>query len=146
MSLFCIAGNARSGTAPKKRVTRDVTSAMNFPAGILKTFRWLLEKRLFYGPFRIGERSALKSGLKMKKPAIFVLNAAIKFSGALLNVINVKRIWIWIRTDLKISSSFLILAHLLITAPHLESKDPDFPSNADSGSRKADPDHHFVNI
>jgi hypothetical protein len=69
--------------APKKKVTPDVTSAMNFPASILKTFPWLLEKRLFYGLFHIGERSALKNGLKMKKPAISVLNAAIKFSGAL---------------------------------------------------------------
>jgi hypothetical protein len=31
----------------------------------------------------------------MKKPAIFVLNAAIEFSGVLLNVISVKRVWIW---------------------------------------------------
>jgi hypothetical protein len=31
----------------------------------------------------------------MKKPAIFVLNAATKFSGALQNAISVKQNWIW---------------------------------------------------
>ena len=40
--------------------------------------------------FHIGERLVLKNGFKMKKPAIFVLNAAIEFSGVLLNVISVK--------------------------------------------------------
>ena len=56
---------------------------MNFLASTLKIFQWLLAKRLFCGLFRIGERLVLKNGFKMKKPAIFVLNAAIKFSGAL---------------------------------------------------------------
>jgi len=32
--------------------------------------------------FHIGERLVLKNGFKMKKPAIFVLNAVIEFSGA----------------------------------------------------------------
>ena len=40
--------------------------------------------------FRMGERLVLKNGFKMKKPAIFVLNVAIEFSGVLLNVISVK--------------------------------------------------------
>ncbi len=42
------------------------------------------------GLFRIGERSVLKNVFKMKKPAIFVLNAAIKFLGVLQDVISVK--------------------------------------------------------
>jgi hypothetical protein len=35
------------------------------------------------GLFRIGVRLVLKSGFKMKRPAISVLSAAINFSGAL---------------------------------------------------------------
>jgi len=90
MSFLCIADSARSGPAPRKRATLDVISAMNFLVSILTIFQWLLAKRLFYGLFHIGERSVLRNGFKMKKSAIFVLNAAIKFSGALLNVISVK--------------------------------------------------------
>ncbi len=47
------------------------------------------------GPIFIDEKSGLKNGFEMKKRAIFVLNAAIKFSGVLSNVISVKRSWIW---------------------------------------------------
>jgi len=83
MNSLCIADNARSGPAPKKRVTLDVINAMNFPASTLTIFQWLLAKRSCYGLFRIGESLVLKNGLKMKKPAMFVLNVAIKFSGAL---------------------------------------------------------------
>ena len=83
MNFLCIADSVRSGNAPRERATLDVISAMNFLASILKIFPWLLAKRLFYGLFHIGERSVLRNGFKMKKPAIFVLNVAIKFSGAL---------------------------------------------------------------
>ena len=83
MNSLCIADSVRSGPAQERKVTPDVINAMNFLASILKIFPWLLAKRLFYGLFRIGERSVLKNGFKMKKLAIFVLNAAIKFSGAL---------------------------------------------------------------
>jgi hypothetical protein len=38
MSDFYIAGNVKSGTALKKKVTADVTNAMNFPVSILKIF------------------------------------------------------------------------------------------------------------
>ena len=51
-----------------------------FPCQHIENFPMTVGKRLFYGLFRIGERSVLKSGFKMKKPAIFALNAAIKFS------------------------------------------------------------------
>jgi hypothetical protein len=54
-----------------------------------------LAKRLFCGLFRIGERLVLKNGFKMKQFAIFVRGAEIEFSGVLLNVISVKRVWIW---------------------------------------------------
>ena len=37
----------------------------------------------------------------MKKPAISVPSAAIKFSGALLNVISARCSWTWTRTHLK---------------------------------------------
>ena len=90
MIFFCIAVNVRSETASKKKVTLDVTSATNFLVSILIIFLWLLAKRLFCGLFRIGESLVLKNGFKMKKPAIFVQNAAIKFSGVLQNVIGVK--------------------------------------------------------
>ena len=50
----------------------------------------MIEGRLFYGLFHIGERSVLRNGFKMKKPALFVLNVAIKFTGVLSNVISVK--------------------------------------------------------
>jgi len=73
----------RSENAPRKRATLDAISAINFLANTLKLFQWLWAKRLFYGLFRIGERLVLKSGFKMKRLAIFVLNAAIRFSGAL---------------------------------------------------------------
>ena len=83
MNSLCIADSVKSGPAQEREVTPDVINAMNFLVSILKIFPWLLAKRLFYGLFRIGERLVLKNGFKMKKPAIFVLNAAIKFSGAL---------------------------------------------------------------
>jgi len=95
MNLLCIAGSVRSGSAQERKVTQDVINAMSFLVSIFIIFPWLLARKLFYGLFRIGERLVLKSGFKMKKPAIFVLNAAIKFSGALQNVISVKRNWIW---------------------------------------------------
>jgi hypothetical protein len=50
---------------------------------------------LLCGPFHIGERSVLKNGCKMKKPAMSVPNAAIKCSGVLLNAISAKQGWIW---------------------------------------------------
>ena len=76
------------------KATPDVINAMSFLASISIIFPWLSAKRLFCGPFRTGERLALKNGFKMKKPAIFALNAAIRSSGALQNVISVKRSWI----------------------------------------------------
>jgi hypothetical protein len=83
MNSLCIASNVRSGPAHERKVTPDVINAMSFLVSILIIFPWLLAKRLFCGLFRIGERLVLKNGFKMKKPAIFVLNAAIEFSGAL---------------------------------------------------------------
>jgi hypothetical protein len=83
MNSLCIADNVRSGSAQERKVTPDVINAMNSLANTLTIFQWLLAKRLFYGLFRIGESLVLKNGLEMKKPAIFVLNAAIKYSGAL---------------------------------------------------------------
>jgi hypothetical protein len=83
MNSLCIAGSVRSGPAQGGKVTPDVISAMNFLVPILKIFPWLSAKGLFCGLFRIGERWVLKNGFKMKKPAMFVLNAAIKSSGAL---------------------------------------------------------------
>jgi len=65
---------------------RDCTNkinAMNFPVSILKIFPWLLGKRSFYGLSPIDGKWVLKNGFKMKKPVIFVLNAAIKFFVAL---------------------------------------------------------------
>jgi len=83
MICLCIASSVRLEPAQERKVTPDVINATNFPVSILKIFPWLSAKRLFYGLFRIGERSVLKNGLKMKKPAIFALNTAIRFSGAL---------------------------------------------------------------
>ena len=54
-----------------------------FPCQHIENFPMTVGKRLFCGLSHIGERLVPKSGFKMKKPAIFVLNAAIKFSGAL---------------------------------------------------------------
>ena len=90
MNSLCTAGSVRSGNAQERKVTPDDINAMNFLVSILKIFPWLWAKRLFYGLFRIGEKWVLKNGFKMKKPAIFVQNVAIKFFGALLNVISVK--------------------------------------------------------
>jgi len=90
MNSLCIADNVRSGSAQERKVTPDVINAMNFLVSILKIFQWLLAKRLFYGLFRIGESLVLKNRLKMKKPAIFVLNVAIKFSVVWKNAISVK--------------------------------------------------------
>ena len=86
-----------SRPVPRKKVMKDATNAMSFLVGMLKIFPWLLARRLFCELFRIGERLVPKNGFKMKKHAILVLNAAIKFSGALQNVINAKRNWIWTR-------------------------------------------------
>jgi hypothetical protein len=90
MNSLCTADSARSGNAQERKVTPDVTNAMNFLVSILKIFPWLLAKRLSYGLFRIGEKWVLKNGFKMKKRAMFVLNAATEFSGAPLNAISVK--------------------------------------------------------
>jgi hypothetical protein len=73
----------RSGTAQKAKDTQGVMNAMNFPVTTLTISPWLLVRRLFSGLSRIDERSELKDGFKMKKPAIFVQHAVIKFSGAL---------------------------------------------------------------
>jgi hypothetical protein len=94
MNSLCTAGSARSGPVHERKVIPDAIYVTNFLVGILKIFPWLSAKRLFCGLFRIGERWGLKNGLKMKRPAIFVLNAAIEFSGVLQNVISVKRNWI----------------------------------------------------
>jgi len=40
--------------------------------------------------FRVGERLVLKNGFRMRKLAILVLSAAIKFSGVLEYVISVR--------------------------------------------------------
>jgi hypothetical protein len=90
MSSLCTADSVRLGNAQERKVTPDVINVINFLVSILKIFLWLLAKRLFYGLFRIGERWVLKNGFRMKKPVMSVLNAAIKFSGALLNVTSVK--------------------------------------------------------
>jgi hypothetical protein len=83
MNSLCIADSVRSGPAQERKVTPDVTNATSFLVGILKFSPWRSAKRSFCGLFRTGERSALKSGFKMKKPATFVLNVGINFSGAL---------------------------------------------------------------
>jgi hypothetical protein len=83
MNSLCTADSVRSGNAQERKVSPDVINALDFLASILKIFPWLLAKRLFCGLFRIGERLVLRNGFKMKKPAIFVLNAAIRFSGVL---------------------------------------------------------------
>jgi hypothetical protein len=83
MNSLCTADSVRSGPAQGRKVIRDAINVTNFLVSILKIFQWLLARRLFYGLFRIGERWVLKNGSKMKKPAIFVLDAAIKLSGAL---------------------------------------------------------------
>ena len=44
---------------------------------------WLLIKRQFYGASHVDEKSVLKNGFVVKKPAIFVLNVATKFFGVL---------------------------------------------------------------
>ena len=54
-----------------------------FPCRHIDNFPMTVGKKVILRASRIGERWVLKSGLKMKKPAIFVPNAAIKFSGAL---------------------------------------------------------------
>jgi hypothetical protein len=72
----------RSGTAQKTKDTQGVMNAMNFPVTTLTISPWLLVRRLFSGLSRIDERSELKNGFKMKKPATFVPNAATKFSEA----------------------------------------------------------------
>jgi hypothetical protein len=73
----------RSGTAQKRKDTQGVIKAMNFPVSTLTISPWLLARRLFSGLSPIDERSELKNGFLMKKPAIFVPHAAIKFSEAL---------------------------------------------------------------
>jgi len=65
----------------RKRATLDVISAMNFLANTLTISQRPLAKRLFCGLFHIGERWGLYGGFKMKKTAMFALNAAIKFTG-----------------------------------------------------------------
>jgi hypothetical protein len=90
MSSLCTADSVRSGPVQERKVTLDVINVMNFLVAILKNFPCLLAKRLFYGLFRIGEKWVPKNGFKMKRPAMFVQNAATKFSGAPLNVISVK--------------------------------------------------------
>jgi len=90
MNSLCTADSVRSENAQDRKVTLGVINAMNFLVSLLKIFPWLWAKRLSCGLFRIGERLVLKNGFKMKKPAIFALNVAIKYSGAPLNVISVK--------------------------------------------------------
>jgi hypothetical protein len=80
----------RSGSAQERKGTPDVINAISFLVSILRIFPWLWAKKLFCGPFPIGERWGLKNGFRMRKPVMFVLDAGIKFSGALLNVISVK--------------------------------------------------------
>jgi hypothetical protein len=83
MNGLCIADSVRSGIAQKRNVILDAINAISFLVSILKNFPWPLAKRLFCGLFHIGERLELKNGFKMRRLAIFVLSAAIKFSGAL---------------------------------------------------------------
>ena len=54
-----------------------------FPCRHIEDFPWLLARRLCCGRFRIGGSLVLKNGLKMKKPVIFVRNAATKCFEAL---------------------------------------------------------------
>ncbi len=82
MNNLCIVASVRSGNAQERKGIPDVINAINFPVTILTISPWPLARRLFSGLSRIDESSVLKNGFKMKKPATFVLNAAIRFSGA----------------------------------------------------------------
>lgn len=112
MIFLCIASSVQSGIAPKKKVTPAVTSVRPFPASTLIISPWLLEKKLFYGPFLTDARLVLKNGCRMRKPATVVRNAATRFSGALSNAIGVKPNWIWIRLVRRIRCSRLMFFHL----------------------------------
>jgi hypothetical protein len=83
MNNLCIVASVRSGSAQKRKGTPGVINAVNFPVTTLTISPWPLARRLFSGLYRIDESSVLKNGFKTKKHAIFVQNAAIKFSGAL---------------------------------------------------------------
>lgn len=72
----------QSGHAPKKRVRQVVTSAMIFLASTSIISLWPLVRKSFCGLSRIDENSELKNGFEMKRPAIYVQNAAIRFFAA----------------------------------------------------------------
>jgi len=76
IGVLCIAGSAKSGNAHRRKVSPDAINAMSFPAGTLKIFRWRSAKRSYCGLFHTGGKSVLKDGLIMKRPAMYVLNAA----------------------------------------------------------------------
>jgi hypothetical protein len=79
------AGSIQRILGPENRITTELYlhSIGDSKRRAIENFPMTVGKRVILGLFRIGERSVLKNGFRMRRPAIFVPNAAIKFSGAL---------------------------------------------------------------